>query len=85
MTTHQATVPQKIADYFGIPRNPAWYDGRHPTIESTFVPGRGWRRYPIRKRISGNAVRQLRAEGVTHIAVKYGERVADFTIKEASK
>lgn len=43
----QAQVPGKVADYFG----PVVRED-HPVIAETFAPGVGWKRSPIRKRVS---------------------------------
>jgi hypothetical protein len=91
--SHQSTVPQAAADYFSLWLPRIEYPGfpptaqvagyhYHPVIESTFVPERGWVKYPFRKRISPTWARKLRAQGVTSVALRVGDRVADFTIKE---
>jgi hypothetical protein len=75
----QAQVPRVVADYFGgmVDR------GRHPVIVEAFIPGKGWRRHrSFRKRVSVSWARKLRAEGVTHVALASGARVADFRIEE---
>ena len=77
--THQATVPARVAAYFGGP-----FDrDDHPVIAQAFKPGRGWTRYPIRKRVSGSWLRKMRAEGYTEVALACRGRLADFTITEA--
>jgi hypothetical protein len=83
MSGHQASVPPRIAAYFDIPTKPYFED--HPTIHSTFTPGEGWRRFApgYRKRVSFNAFRQLRKEGVTVVAVEWHGRVADFQMSDA--
>lgn len=78
--SYQAIVPAKVASYFGISRQPARED--HPVIAQTFTPGTGWTRYPHRKRISGNVARQLRAAGVTSLALEHRGHLADFRIEE---
>jgi hypothetical protein len=84
--SYQAKVPKAAADYFN-----RYYAGggvlfrEHPTIDATFVPGRGWRPYPGVKRVSRTWVRKLAAEGVTHIALRSYGRVADFSVRELSR
>jgi hypothetical protein len=78
--SHRAKVPAAAAAFFHIERDPVV--GPWPMIEQTFTALRGWRAYPHRKRISGNVVRQLGREGVTHVALRCGRRRADFTIEE---
>jgi len=76
-------VPTVAADYFGLPPLPDRHN--RVTIAATFTPGRGWVRYPGRKRVSGSWVRKLRREGVTDLALAYGGRVADFTARELTR
>jgi hypothetical protein len=78
MTTHQSTVPRVAAAYFGCGTQP----DLHPIIEAVYRPGRGWKRYPIRKRVSGSCILALRREGVTDVALRSGGRLADFRISE---
>lgn len=76
-----ATVPAIAASYFGISRthgDPAV----HPVIEQVFTDGRGWRRLGYRKRVSLNAARQLRKDGVSSVSLRCGARLADFRIQE---
>lgn len=80
---HQAQVPAAVAAYFGISRHPGY--GDHPTVGQVFRPGRGWVHYPGRKRISGAYVRKARADGITHIAVDWHGRRADFRIEELTR
>lgn len=83
MSTHQSTVPPVAARYFRD--NVHGYLGDrddHPLIAATFVPSRGWKRYPGQKRISGSWVRKLRAAGATHIALTTHGRTADFSAAE---
>ncbi len=56
--------------------------GAIPTIAEQFIPGRGWRTYPSRKRVSRAAVRGLREQGVSALALAYDGRVADFRVRE---
>ena len=95
-TSHQATVPQAAADYFSrwLPRidypgfpptaQVAGYH-YHPVIDQVFTSDRGWVRYSFRKRISPTWARKLRAQGITRVALRVGDRVADFTIQELVK
>lgn len=78
--SHSSSVPPKAATYFGIATRPPYAE--HPTIEQVFRDTSGWARYPITKRVSLSAVRRLRKEGVSSIALRYGARVADFRIIE---
>jgi hypothetical protein len=71
MTSHKSKIPTKIVDYFGSD-DVGFYE--------SFKPGRGWRREA--PRISLTRIRQLRAAGVTVIAVRNGTRIADFNIAE---
>jgi hypothetical protein len=91
----RATEPIAVARYFGsgttwIPFSDAPGDGivvhrDHAIVRSVFRPGSGWFRYPCRKRVSGNWVRQARAEGITAVALQVGPRVADFRIEELTR
>lgn len=72
-------VPAAAVAYFGPV---ALYRGGHPLVEQVFRPGQGWRRHPLRKRVSGSEVRRLRADGVTVVALRSGSRLADFDIRE---
>jgi len=78
MTTKQSTVPAAVRAYIGSD-----YDREdHPIVHQTFREnGRGWQRYPIRKRVSRSWARKARAEGVTWVALSYRGRVIDFPIK----
>jgi hypothetical protein len=79
MTTHQATEPSLVADYFGSLSE----TGRqHALISQTFTQGKGWKDYPIRKRVSTSWLRRLRSEGVTHVALISRGRRADFSVEE---
>ena len=76
--SHQAKIPTVAVDYFG------WHT-EHPVVRQVFRPDRGWTRYPWRKRVSGNEVRKLRAEGVTAVQLASDGRLADFDIIELSR
>jgi hypothetical protein len=78
--THQAKVPGPAARYFQISQDP--HRDLYPVIAQQFRPGRGWTRYPIRKRVSTSWLRKMRGEGVTHVALRCGARTADFTLDE---
>lgn len=73
----QAQVPATAAKYFGA-------NGEHPIIVQAFKAS-GWARYPFKKRISGAWARKMKKEGVTHVALKSGNRVADFRIEELTR
>lgn len=92
MSGRQSQVPQVIADYFKrymIGGEHAVLDSEaHPVIYQTFTPGKGWTRYPGRKRVSCSWVRKLRREGVTCIAVVspyWPNRVVDVTVAAVLK
>lgn len=57
-------------------------DAAWPTIHETFIPGQGWRRFAMRKRITASYARTLRRSGVTVVAINIGGRIADFNITE---
>jgi hypothetical protein len=85
--SYQGQIPAAVYDYitrYGWAEHPRIAGGpAHPIIHQTFTPGRGWTRYPFRKRITRSwARRHLRPSGVTHVAVTDGARVADFRIEE---
>lgn len=73
MATHQATAPRAAVTYFG--------SAEHPIVARTFTQA-GWTLYPMKKRVSGNWARQARAQGVTHVQLAAGGRLADFRIEE---
>lgn len=66
----QPTAPDVAKRYDGI------------IIRSVFKPNRGWRRLPIRRRVSRQELLRLSNEGATHVQLAYNGRTADFTIKE---
>jgi hypothetical protein len=78
--THQATVPQVIANYFGCGTLPPYRE--HPLIVGVFYDGRGWRAEPGRQRVSTSKIRRLRAEGASAVAVNYQGRVAGLVLRE---
>jgi hypothetical protein len=79
--SYQAQQPAVVAAY-GF--------ASHPTIAQVYRPdgdrqggNRGWKTYPLRKRISRSwARRHLRPDGVTVVALTDGARTADFRIQE---
>lgn len=80
--SHAAQVPAEAQRYFaslGIPTH-RW--GVHPVVAMVFRPEVGWRRHPIRKRVSTSALRRLRADGVTHVQLSAAGHAADFSIAE---
>lgn len=92
MTSHQAQVPQIVRDYFGP--DCTTREG-HPIIEQEFrlsnpdraLPDLGygrrqWVTTGYRKRVSISWLRKLRAQGVTHVALRHGSRLADFSVAE---
>ncbi len=77
MCMSQPLHPQPLGileRYFGT--------GAIPVITQQFTPGRGWRPYPSRKRVSRAAVRVLREQGVSALALAYDGRLADFRVQE---
>lgn len=90
MTKHQATVPKLVEEYFRrwVPGYVEETDLRvsHPLIVQTFVPGRGWKNYPGRKRVSNSWLRKLaQEEGVTVVTLASPvnpRRRPDFAINE---
>jgi hypothetical protein len=82
MSGHQATPPAAVERYFGAETVRA----DHPIIAQQFRPGRGWTRYPIRKRISPAWARKIRRDdGVTAVALACAGRLADFQIEELTR
>ena len=77
MTSYAASVAPIVAEYF---RRRGNFD--HPIIAQVFTPGSGWKRHPLKKRLSYNEVRKLRAAGATHLCLEAGGQVADFTCYE---
>lgn len=75
--TPQAQVPGLVADYFGDSAR-----DEHPVITQAFTPGKGWVRYPIRKRVSVSWLRKLQGESVTAVQIECGGRKADFEIAQ---
>jgi hypothetical protein len=84
----QAQVPPAVAAYFGTDAygfplgEGIAANRRHPIIVQHFTPEKGWKRHPIRKRVSVSWLRKLRAEGVTDVALSSGGRTADFRVAE---
>lgn len=76
--SHRSQVPATAATYFGT-------FAPHPTVAQVFHPAKGWMDYPGRKYISASHARKLRQEGITSIALRSGNRVADFNITELVK
>jgi hypothetical protein len=77
VTAHKAQVPPAAADYFR-----ALQAGDHPVITRRFRPDRGWKPYPLRKRVSENVLRQEQAAGYTHVELTAGGHSPEFTIAE---
>lgn len=75
MPSYQIKVPRAVVDYFGA-------DAEHAYIEQEFTPVRGWVRQSYRKRPSYSWGMKLRCRGVTHVALRCGDRLADFTVGE---
>jgi hypothetical protein len=82
----QSQVPPAAARYFGVDSYGfRGLDRDHPIIVQEFTPERGWKIYPLRKRVSRSWLRKIRAEGVTHVMLRSGGRSADFSIAELLK
>jgi hypothetical protein len=61
------------------------HDGQTPIIFEAFGQETGWKRYPVRKRVSRSWLRKLRSEGYTRVSLAVGQYdhiVADFSISE---
>jgi hypothetical protein len=83
MTIHQAQVPPVVRDYFtSHPLAASRLEREHPIITAQYRPGRGWTRYPIRKRVSRTWLLKMRGEGATSVQLTANGRAADFTIEE---
>jgi hypothetical protein len=66
------TVPTKVAEYFG---------SNEVGLYETFNPEHsGWLR--AAPRITRTTLRELRAQGITRVSFRCGNRVADFAIDE---
>jgi hypothetical protein len=75
MSRSFSTQPIGVLErYFGT--------GALPIIAQQFTPGRGWQPYPGRWRVSRAAVRALRGQGVSAVALAYDGRLADFRVQE---
>jgi hypothetical protein len=68
-----------VSRYFGTYGVPG---AEIPVIAQSFTPGKGWSRYPFRKRVSRAWLRKMKAEGVTSVALALNGRLADFRIAE---
>jgi DNA-directed RNA polymerase subunit RPC12/RpoP len=54
-----------------------------PVIAQAYHPDKGWKTYPMRKRISVAWAIKMRAEGYTTVGLAvFPNRVADFSLKE---
>lgn len=77
MAGHQSKVPPLAYEYFkrfGI--------FEHPVIRQFYRPGKGWKYYPIKKRVSLSELRMLRREGVEKVQLSAGGHIPDFGIDE---
>jgi hypothetical protein len=92
-SSHQSQVPPVVRSYMRLalgpvaeqPGHPRHPDSLHPIVRSTFVPGRGWRRYPICKAVSGAWARKAKASGVTEVQLAFAGHLADFRISELTR
>jgi hypothetical protein len=71
-------IAGQIRGYFGS-------DAEGAVVDSEFTPGFGWvsARQPIPATIE--TLRKLRRTGTTAVAVRLGDRVADFDVDEVLK
>ncbi len=78
MCMSRSFPPQPIGvleRYFGT--------GAFPIIAQQFTPGRGWQpSLPAGEQVSPAAVRVLRGQGVSAVALAYDGRLADFRVGE---
>lgn len=82
---YTSKVPAAAAEYFKIDQRPP--REVHPTIADVYYPGEGWSRWqrlPMFRglMISQSKVRRMRSLGITHVAIRYRDKVADFSTKE---
>lgn len=57
-----------------------------PVVVQAFYPGRGWTKYPFRKRISRSWARKMLREGYSAVGLELScVRVADFQLKELAQ
>lgn len=81
---HRASVPLAAYDFFA--RNGVAVGGRdRPMVSHAFHPATGWRRLTKAASIDAGVVRQLQAEGVTHVTLEAGGYVADFWVEELAR
>lgn len=81
VSSHQSQVPSLVQKYIdGVAVDSTF--GIHPIVSQIFIPDRGWKRYPIRKRVSRSWARKAKLEGVTDVQLSWGRHLADFRIKE---
>lgn len=79
----QSQVPPTVAAYFKRFGIDTYRTENHPIITQAYSPGRGWVRYPIRKRVSRAwAIKHLRPEGITSVQLTVGTHHADFQVSE---
>jgi len=74
--------PIKVVEEYVVSH--VWEDGDvTPVIAQAYHPDKGWKTYPMRKRISVSWALKMRAEGYTTVALEIAPgRLADFAIKE---
>lgn len=82
LVSHAAKVPAPAQRYFADVGVSAHGRRDHPVISMTFRPEVGWRRHPVRKRVSASALRRLRVDGVTHVQLTAAGHAVDFSIAE---
>lgn len=87
-SSHASQIPPAVAAYMRAVLDPdaaVRIRRLHPVVRSTFVPGRGWRRYPIRKAVSASWARKAKADGVTEVQLAFAGHYADFRIGELQR
>lgn len=85
MAKHQSSIPPLAYRYFStIPDVLPGYS-EPVLISQTFTTERGWKRYPVRKRVSLSELRKLRKAGATHVQLSCHGRSPDFAIADLLK
>ena len=82
--SHQSRVPPLAYQHFRAVGAPIFDPGRdgHVLIAQRFHPDKGWRDYPIRKRVSISELRKLKDDGYTEVRLSCGGHNPDFRIAE---
>lgn len=83
--SRSAEVPEAARRYFeNHPSGPVRVTSRsdHPIISMQFHPKSGWKRSPIRKRVSTSWLRRLGEGGYEAVTLRCSSVEADFSISE---